>query len=148
MACLRFLYFLYFFSLFCIFCFFYQSYTFFCFFANAYAFLYFYQSLLLFMFFLRFLSYWFISCHTERSEVSTKSKCKFVPLKCGFFTLNLKCVLNSMDISLTLNMTSGVDFLAVVTPCNPPSRYAQNDKGVPSLRANFAKICVAIHEKI
>lgn len=27
-----------------------------------------------------------------------------------------------------LNMTSGVDFLAMVTPCNTPSRYAQNDK--------------------
>ncbi len=47
-------------------------------------------------------------CHTElsqESEVSIKSKRKFVPLKCGFFTLNSKCVLNSVDISLTLNMT-------------------------------------------
>ena len=44
-------------------------------------------------------------CHTERSEVSIKSKREFAYLRRGFFTLNLKCVLNSVDISLTLNMT-------------------------------------------
>ena len=50
------------------------------------------------------------------SEVSINSKRKFVPLKRGFFILNLKCVLNSVDISLTLNMTIWI------------FRYAQNDK--------------------
>ncbi len=50
-------------------------------------------------------SYFTISCHTERSEVSINSKRKFTHLKRGFFTLNLKRILNSVDISLTLNMT-------------------------------------------
>ena len=39
------------------------------------------------------------------SEVSTNLKCEFAPLKREFFTLNLKYVLNSVDISLSLNMT-------------------------------------------
>ena len=39
------------------------------------------------------------------SEVSTNLKCEFAFLKREFFTLNLKCVLKSVDISLTLNMT-------------------------------------------
>ena len=43
-----------------------------------------------------------LPCHTERSEVSIKSK----------------CILISMDISLSLNMTSSVD----------SSPAAQNDK--------------------
>ena len=51
-----------------------------------------------------------LTCHTERSEVSTNLKREFVLLKRGFFILNLKCVLNSVDISLSLNMTSSVDF--------------------------------------
>ena len=51
-------------------------------------------------------------CHTEHSEVS----------------INLKCVLNSLD------------FFAAATPCNPLGRFAlahstQNDKGALSLRA-------------
>ena len=61
------------------------------------------------------------SCHTERSEVSINSKRKFTHLKRGFFTLNLKCVLNSVDISLTLNMTIWI-FRFVLT------HSAQNDK--------------------
>ena len=59
------------------------------------------------------------TCHTERSEVSINSKYGFAYLKRGFFTLNLKCVLNSVDISLSLNMTIWIfRFLA----------KAQNDK--------------------
>ena len=69
---------------------------------------------------LKFLSYWFVSsyclicCHTERSEVSTNLKCEFIYLKRGFFILNSKRALNSMDFSL--------------------SAKAQNDKNKPKAR--------------
>ena len=59
------------------------------------------------------LSYRLFCCHTERSEVSTKSKC-------GFFAF-----------SLTLKMTMFEIFRFL--------SKAQNDKGAPSLRAVFAK---------
>ena len=58
----------------------------------------------------------FFPCHTERSEVSIKSK----------------RVLKSVDISLTLNMTIWI-FLLRLAPCNPLGRYAQNDKILKNL---------------
>ena len=66
------------------------------------------HTLLFFVILCYFYLYFVISCHTElsqESEVSIKSKRKFAPLRRGFFTLNLECILNSVDISLTLNMT-------------------------------------------
>ena len=62
-------------------------------------------TLLFFVILCYFYLYFAISCHTERSEVSINSKCGFAYLRRGFFILNLRCVLNSVDISLTLNMT-------------------------------------------
>ena len=53
----------------------------------------------------------FFPYHTERSKVSIKSK----------------RVLNSVDISLTLNMTIWI-FLLRLAPFNPLGCYAQNDK--------------------
>ena len=71
-----------------------------------------------------------LPCHTERSEVSTKSK----------------RALNSMDfslVSLTQNDKSGVDFFATPTPCNPLGRFvlthsAQNDNASPFLQVDFS----------
>ena len=95
------------------------------------------------------------TCHTEQSEVSTNSKCKFTPLRRGFFTLNLKCVLNSVDISLSLNMTiwifrflakaqndnSGVDFSLV--------SLAQNDSSVDFLlRLRLVSRLVAFYKRL
>ena len=50
-------------------------------------------------------SKWQNPCHTERSEVSINLKREFAYLRRGYFALNLKYVLNFVDISLTLNMT-------------------------------------------
>ena len=87
-------------------------------------------------------------CHTDLSflvilsdsEVSIKSKYGFFAIaqndifsvipSASEVSINLKCVLNSVDFSpfcKRLKMTSGVDFFAVATLYNPPSRYAQND---------------------
>ena len=63
-------------------------------------------------------------------------------LKYGFFILNSKRALNSLDfslVSLTQNDNAlpflQVDFFAAATPCNPLGRFAlihsaQNDKGL------------------
>ena len=61
------------------------------------------------------LSYWGVSRSIHKFKVWIAS------LKRGFFTLNLKCVLNSMDISLTLNMTIWIFRFAL-------THFAQNDK--------------------
>ena len=57
------------------------------------------------------LSYWGVSrsIHTKHEERTTKYRI------CGFF-------------AIAQNDSSGVDFFAAATPCNLPSRYAQNDK--------------------
>ena len=128
-----------------------------------------------------FLSYWLVflshiklsflchtefvfPCHTERSEVSTNLKCEFALLKCRYFALNSKRILNSLDFSpfcKRLKMTNSVNSRLYLKFCgyfanaqydnmdfSPFCKRLKMTKGVPSLRANFAKICVAIHEKI
>ena len=53
-----------------------------------------------------------------------------------------------MDISLTLNMTSSVDFFAVVCTPQPVGSLvslAQNDKGVPSLRAGVSVLKFSLY---
>ena len=91
-----------------------------------------------------------LHCHTERSEVSIKSKCDFSALR---------CILNSMDFSLSIESSKwqclaifASGFFAVAAPCNPLGRLfakAQNGKAscpsqrliclYPSLQASFCR---------
>ncbi len=58
------------------------------------------HTLLFFVILCYFHLYFAISCHTERSEVSINLKREFAYLRRGFFILNLKRALNSLDFSL------------------------------------------------
>ena len=76
----------------------------------------------------------FFLCHTERSEVSINSKR-------GYFALNSKCVLNSVDFSpfcKRLKMTNSLSY-RLVFPCHTE----QSERGNPQRKGNAKFIIFA-----